>query len=133
MNTPYHQLEVSKRQFRLLRLLDCSLEHLECELRTISLCDEHPPPWKALSYRWGEDESGFVVYIENHPIPLRKNLYNIMSQMVTENRRGWIFIDALCIDQSNMAERSAQVQLMGEIYRRAEEVVAWLIHEPGDD
>jgi Heterokaryon incompatibility protein (HET) len=36
------------------------------------------------------------------------------------------WIDAICIDQSSIAERSHQVSRMKEIYKTAKEVVAWL-------
>jgi hypothetical protein len=34
--------------------------------------------------------------------------------------------DALCINQNDIQERTAQVQLMGEIFKNANPVVAWL-------
>ena len=37
-----------------------------------------------------------------------------------------IWIDAICIDQTNQRERNLQVNLMGEIYHRARAVVVWL-------
>jgi hypothetical protein len=37
-----------------------------------------------------------------------------------------LWIDALCIDQSNTRERNHQVQLMGRIYAQATCVIAWL-------
>jgi hypothetical protein len=37
--------------------------------------------------------------------------------------------DALCINQEDIAERNHQVQLMRDIYRSAELVVAWLGEE----
>ena len=37
-----------------------------------------------------------------------------------------MFIDALCIDQSDIAERNHQVRQMGDVYRAAKAVVAWL-------
>lgn len=131
--SPYHPLEELKRQFRLLRLLDSNSDCLQCELNTFSLADDDLPPWKALSYRWGDEEPEFVVHLNDEAIPIRKNLHTIITQMVAEKRRDWIFIDALCIDQGNEAEKPGQVQLMGEIYRRAEGVVAWIIYEPFDD
>lgn len=42
-----------------------------------------------------------------------------------------IWIDALCIDQSNDRERSMQVQIMGEIYARSRGVRVWLGPIPG--
>jgi hypothetical protein len=37
-----------------------------------------------------------------------------------------LWIDAICIDQTNVKERNAQVQLMPTIYQSAGKVVAWL-------
>jgi hypothetical protein len=132
-SSPYHQLDQSKRQFRLLRLLDSDADHVQCELRIFSLADYDPPVWKALSYRWGDDDAESVVHVNGHPIPIRKNLQKIITQMSTEERHDWIFIDALCIDQENEAEKPGQVELMGEIYRQAEGVLTWIIYEPDDD
>jgi hypothetical protein len=38
----------------------------------------------------------------------------------------WFWIDAICIDQSNIGERNHQVQLMRSIYSGAVEVLTWL-------
>lgn len=38
----------------------------------------------------------------------------------------YIWVDQICIDQSNTVERNAQVSLMGQIYARARNVIAWL-------
>jgi hypothetical protein len=129
-NSPYHNLEGPKRQSRLLRLLDSAAGCIRCELNIVSLLEDDLPRCKALSYRWGEDTPYFIVYLDDHPIPVRQNLQTIMTQMVDERWRDWLFIDALCIDQGNELEKPGQVGLMGEIYRRAEEVVTWIVYEP---
>jgi Heterokaryon incompatibility protein (HET) len=38
----------------------------------------------------------------------------------------YLWIDALCIDQTNVDERAAQVLLMGDIYSSATRVIIWL-------
>jgi hypothetical protein len=38
----------------------------------------------------------------------------------------YLWVDALCIDQENVTERSHQVNLMGTIYKAAARVVVWL-------
>jgi hypothetical protein len=35
-------------------------------------------------------------------------------------------VDAICIDQSNIAERNSQVQIMCSIYSNADLVILWL-------
>jgi hypothetical protein len=53
------------------------------------------------------------------------NLYNALREIPSSDGQLW-WIDAVCIDQSNIAERGVQVDLMAHIYGNAEEVVVWL-------
>lgn len=39
-----------------------------------------------------------------------------------------LWVDAVCIDQSNEAEKNDQVQCIGDIYRKARPVIIWLGH-----
>lgn len=126
----YHPLEQSERRFRLVRLPESDANGTRCEMKIFSLLSDDLPPWKALSYRWGDDNPEFNIYLNDHPVPVRQGLQTFITQMIAEKRRDWYFIDALCIDQNNEFERAIQVQQMGEIYRRAEEVVAWIAYEP---
>ncbi|KAK5726043.1 hypothetical protein LTR15_004234 [Elasticomyces elasticus] len=64
---------------------------------------------------------------------VRPNLYAFLKQArkhISEQDNSscgpWIFIDALCINQNNTDEKSSQVALMGDVYRGASEVIAWL-------
>ncbi|KAK0616470.1 heterokaryon incompatibility protein-domain-containing protein [Immersiella caudata] len=41
-------------------------------------------------------------------------------------RDAYLWVDALCIDQNNLAEKSLQVGMMGSIYGSAERVLIWL-------
>lgn len=125
----YQPLGQSERRFRLVRLPESDTNGTQWEMRSFSLLDDHLPPWKALSYRWGEDNPEFTIYINGHPVPVRKGLHTFITQMMAEKQRDWYFIDALCIDQDNEWEKAVQVQQMSEIYRRAEEVVAWIVLE----
>lgn len=43
-----------------------------------------------------------------------------------EERRGWLWVDALCINQQDLEERNAQVLKMKKIYPMAQRVVVWL-------
>jgi hypothetical protein len=126
----YQPLGQSGRQFRLLRLRGSDADQIQCEMKTFSLASDDLPPWKALSYRWGEDEPDFVIRLNGHPVPVRKGLRLFLRQMMVEKRQDWCFVDALCIDQNNDREKARQVMQMCEIYQRAEEVVAWIVYEP---
>ncbi|CAK1362974.1 unnamed protein product [Cercospora beticola] len=48
------------------------------------------------------------------------------SRYTVNNLRTPIYIDAICLDQRDVEERSNQVGLMSEIYRNASRTVVWL-------
>jgi hypothetical protein len=49
-----------------------------------------------------------------------------LQQLRDEKRPVMLWIDALCIDQTNLEERSEQVKMMARIYSQASQVVVWL-------
>ena len=109
---------------RLLRVLPGSDDDpLVCELRTVAL-DERPD-FAALSYTWGPP-------IFDHQITLNGSQFMITASLSgalrTFRTRKWqvIWVDAVCIDQSNLKERSQQVLLMQRIYSQAMRVFVYL-------
>ncbi|KAK3066781.1 hypothetical protein LTR53_016721 [Teratosphaeriaceae sp. CCFEE 6253] len=145
MATIYQPLDASKRQIRLVRPnlitgFDCDAQCLveACELRVFSLDDK--PQYKALSYHWGRNEAICPILLNDERFYVRPNLHAVLQLLREEQERDlldpdrcmWIFVDAICIDQRDLDERSSQVGLMGDVYRGATEVIAWLGHG-GDD
>jgi hypothetical protein len=45
----------------------------------------------------------------------------------------WIWADSLCLNQSNEKEKESQIPRMGEIFGRAEHVIAWLGENKKDE
>ncbi|KAK4244844.1 heterokaryon incompatibility protein-domain-containing protein [Corynascus novoguineensis] len=89
------------------------------------------PPYEALSYTWGSDDPTDYIWIQGNPLPIKPNLAAALHslRLTTSGRRLWI--DALCIDQSNLEERSRQVSYMRLVYKHATRVIAWLgVHTP---
>ncbi|KAK4953388.1 hypothetical protein LTR10_009098 [Elasticomyces elasticus] len=50
----------------------------------------------------------------------------VHSPIRKQRAPGYVLIDALCINQEDTAERSAQVSFMGEIFARSKAVAKWL-------
>jgi Heterokaryon incompatibility protein (HET) len=46
--------------------------------------------------------------------------------MREDKRQGYIWADAICINQIDTSEKTEQVPLMADIYERAELVLVWL-------
>ncbi|KAL2068059.1 hypothetical protein VTL71DRAFT_16157 [Oculimacula yallundae] len=140
----YEPLDKNSRTIRLLRILPDSNPtdgRLQCKLVTRSLNLDFT--YRALSYTWGEpDTFNFKIWINDFIVPVRQNLlcalrvlkekcYSEHSDPLYEfesfsAKRPLIWIDALCINQSDLVERGHQVDMMGDIYRDAFEVFSWL-------
>lgn len=59
---------------------------------------------------------------------VRKNLWDYLDVMTQTlpRHQSLMFIDQLCINQANIAERNHQVQQMARIYKSAQQVTCWL-------
>lgn len=125
-------------EIRLIRLLPGS-GPIECEFLAADITTR--PSYEALSYTWGDplerreilvrSPSTFPTTTTTSRLSVTTNclaaLYNLRT---AELRQLWI--DAICIDQSNLGERHHQLSLMGGIYTAATCVVIFL-GEAGDD
>ncbi|KAH8682947.1 heterokaryon incompatibility protein-domain-containing protein [Tricladium varicosporioides] len=95
-------------------------------------CIDNDPVYEALSYTWGAPEATSVLHCQGLSIPLTANLYDALSRLRLLDEVRILWVDQICIDQNDLAERSEQVSLMGEIYRGAEVVNIWLGEEKED-
>ena len=88
-----------------------------------------PPVYEALSYTWGSTDVPVPLAIgqsTNETISITRNLAAALPHLRYRNRPRILWIDAICINQLDLAERSEQVQLMGDIYKSAVRVIAWI-------
>ena len=87
--------------------------------------------YKALSYVWGPHDSEEKLMVlhdgeKRGTLRIRSNLHRALLRLSNVEITPIWEIDALCINQANMEEKSLQVALMGDIYRNASSVVVWL-------
>lgn len=59
-------------------------------------------------------------------LQITKNLAEALRHLQHQDRPRLIWIDAICINQDDLEERSAEVSEMGSIYHNAREVIVWL-------
>ncbi|KAI1078369.1 heterokaryon incompatibility protein-domain-containing protein [Whalleya microplaca] len=104
-------------------------------LKTYALCDA--PLYEALSYTWGTAPRSLPILLNEQECYISPTLQKALVQLLKQDgnssrpisRRLWI--DAICINQNDDAEKSTQVSQMKEIYAQACRVLVWL--GPGDD
>lgn len=127
---PLLPLDPAKRQIRVMNLRRRGLTfQIRADVRVISLDEE--PVYEALSYTWGATTKGHTILLnDRYRLSITDNLHNALHRLRARSAPPPIWVDAVCINQSDVPERSAQVEMMGDIYRQAKTVRIWL-GEPG--
>ena len=121
----FQVLDATKKQIRLLTLFPGRRgSQVECSLAVISLLSN--PKYKALSYEWGSTDSVNEIVVNDRKLRIRDNLWWALNYLRKDDCEIVIWIDAICIDQSNLSERNYQVELMREIFTCAILVEAWI-------
>jgi hypothetical protein len=123
-------------QTRIVMLSEASsCDDLRAELRTVDLIwgegvvfhdTQERTDFTALSYTWGDPIFSQRLILNDVAYPITENLYLFLRRCLqcTDIRRLWI--DAVCINQQDDAEKSMQVANMLSIYRKASAVRVWL-------
>ncbi|KAF3033146.1 hypothetical protein E8E12_002975 [Didymella heteroderae] len=88
--------------------------------------------YEALSYTWGDSTKCRTIECNGKTFGVSQNLFEALINIRLPDRTRAIWIDALCINQEDDAEKSKQVQYMYSIYRAATRVVVWLGMEADD-
>ncbi|CZR66833.1 uncharacterized protein PAC_16734 [Phialocephala subalpina] len=145
----YTPLPPDRSEIRLVRLQpglpgsDVQIEILHAQLST-------NPDYEALSYAWGYPDPTETIYVRkashklgrlfnpSKPQKTRKrhkrsstlgiaeNLFAALQHLRCPAEPRTLWIDAICINQGDMDERSSEVVEMGSIYNNAREVIVWL-------
>lgn len=83
--------------------------------------------YEALSYVWGEPRLEFLIHHHDESqVWVTRNLDSALRRLRLRHDARWIWADAVCINQEDSVEKGVQVQLMGQIFREAKQVMAWL-------
>nr|XP_036587975.1 uncharacterized protein CTRU02_01987 [Colletotrichum truncatum]KAF6799116.1 hypothetical protein CTRU02_01987 [Colletotrichum truncatum] len=119
-------------EFRLVcisasRNLDC-LVHFDLEVYSLDDC----PEYETVSYTWaGENDDSMLscpIYIGDYwDVMLQtKNCWEMLHFIRPLQGKRMVWVDAVCINQSNIPERSNQVANMGRIYSGCSRVILYL-------
>ncbi|KAK0648465.1 heterokaryon incompatibility protein-domain-containing protein [Cercophora newfieldiana] len=98
-------------------------------IKPTELWDNFEPKYEALSYEWGSPRDTETVYVNGPAVTkltVRCNLASALRFLRYADRVRTLWIDAVCINQSDIAERGAQIPRMTNIYQLAQRVLAWL-------
>jgi hypothetical protein len=122
----YKPLNDQRDQIRLFTLLpDASYDaplRGTLEVHAIQRC----PQLKALSYFWGDPTTVRPIVINDASSQITHNLDIALRNLCDTRYNKVLWIDALCINQSDPLEKNHQIAQMGKIYQNAASVLVWL-------
>jgi hypothetical protein len=100
-------------------------EPIRGHLRAVCLDDN--PLYVALSYAWGDPlPSRQIMCGTNETLPITTNCYDALQRLRHSFRTQTLWVDSICVNQSNEGEKSHEVSLMQDIYSQAQTVYIWL-------
>tara|TARA_R110002003_G_scaffold143_14_gene13289 strand:- start:8941 stop:11418 length:2478 start_codon:yes stop_codon:yes gene_type:complete len=82
--------------------------------------------YEAVSYTWGSPEKTREILVDGYRIKVTESAYEMLLSMSSLWFPKLLWVDAICINQENDAEKAEQVQLMQMIYSSAILVNVWL-------
>ncbi|EPE31525.1 hypothetical protein GLAREA_12281 [Glarea lozoyensis ATCC 20868] len=113
----YSILDSTNRHIRLLKL-ERRIPFLYIQANLITMDLDNPIPYEAISYVWGTSPiKDNPILLNNTRFYLTDIVHSILLRRSSLFRTRYIWIDSICVDQSNISERSSQVRLMREIYQ----------------
>jgi hypothetical protein len=93
---------------------------------TIVLSGLQHSEYEAISYTWatedGDDAKTQLIYIDDSAFYVTENCEAALRRLRHPERHRRLWVDAICINQSNVNERNHQVGLMDQIYQKATKV-----------
>ncbi|KAF2815344.1 HET-domain-containing protein [Mytilinidion resinicola] len=133
----YLALNHHAHEIRVLTLWPgCPDDPLQCDLSTARLTTR--PVFNALSYVWGDpvnpNDPDTVITLDGCNFPVTASLFSALRHLrpPVGGHPLRLWVDAVCINQADLEERSQQVAMMRDIYASAERVVIWLGDEDDD-
>jgi Heterokaryon incompatibility protein (HET) len=124
---PYQYTRLQSNHIRLLKVrVEASTGILVCEFETRELGDSREL-YTAVSYCWGDPTPTSRLLFKNGSYsPLTNSATEILRYVVACDQESYFWIDQICINQSDLVEKAAQVALMGDIFASSLRVIVWL-------
>ncbi|TKA83438.1 hypothetical protein B0A55_00320 [Friedmanniomyces simplex] len=106
-------------------------EPIVCKLTDVKR--GYPLAYTAISYTWGDASKPLRnIICDGQAMSVTRNCHTVLSTLRRLGLAGPFWIDALCINQTDVLERNAQVAVMGDVFRDAPLTVVFLCEQDYD-
>ena len=109
-----------------IRLLRLEPRGDRVTLSLFSASLEDKPYYEAISYTWGDANKRKSIRCGDQLVTVSENLYDALRHLRCTDRVRTLWVDAICINQVDVAEKSAQICIMADIYEKAQAVLVWI-------
>ncbi|KAF2626661.1 HET-domain-containing protein, partial [Macroventuria anomochaeta] len=104
-------------------------ELLPCNFVVIDITAS--PEYIALAYVWGDATDRDSILVDGQVIRVTRNLRDALEKF--RRTPAWLWVDALCINQQIVSEKSVKVSMMSKVYLKASCVAVWLGRDANGD
>jgi hypothetical protein len=121
----YRDLSLKPGQIRILQLLPSRwLDNIRCQLTNAAL--DKNPNYQALSYVWGYPEDTVSLTVNGLNFQATRNLVAALQRLRSSIKPQTLWVDALCINQNDLDEKTQQILIIDKIYKGASSVQVFL-------
>ncbi|KAH8591241.1 heterokaryon incompatibility protein-domain-containing protein, partial [Bisporella sp. PMI_857] len=119
----YNPLDISTDGIRVLILEPAEDRNssIRCTLQHVIFSQK--PKYEALSYTWGSEIVRHGVSIDMKDFKIGQNLFDALRHLRDPLHSRTLWVDAICINQSDVHEKNHQIGIMPFIYMRAKTVL----------
>ncbi|KAK4540118.1 hypothetical protein LTR36_009783 [Oleoguttula mirabilis] len=122
----YSALE-SARHIRLLKVTKGYPHTTQCAGSLVHVSLEDAPAYQTVSYAWGNNKKPLSIFLAGDAeLHITEGIFAALPYLISRCTTGYLWIDQICINQYDLAERGHQVAFMADIYKTAESVLVWL-------
>lgn len=120
----HQSLADPSKQIRLLRFSSNGQGDGTIALEISNVDISSPPSYAAISYTWGLPQDLVRITIEGKGFEVWPNCCYALTQIKPHLQAGlrYFWLDSICINQKDLDEKALQVEMMADIYTRAETV-----------
>jgi hypothetical protein len=103
---------------------------IQCEMIHTSL--HNPPQYVAVSHRWAEaGQAQEMILIDGGLFAVSCSIHTLLLAKRSNLHHRLFWIDSICINQEDIAEKNRQVGMMRRIFEEAELTLCWLGEDTG--
>lgn len=122
----YPRLDADSPQIRVIVLAPGALgSPIHCAYRVVNLSDVDLL-YETLSYVWNDGDGTGSILVDGKAASVTRSLYGALEQLRLADRERTLWIDAICINQNDKAEKTQQVDMMCRIYSQCTRCNIWM-------